>query len=273
MSNERDAQSGAATGGIGGSGSMGSSSGIGGSSGTSGSGAATGSGMGATGATDSGSMRGQLADSARSAAGSAKDAATQQVRSGLDLGKERAASALHGVAESLRRSCDERQDGATRYLMQAGDRVQRTADYLERTDVRDMVSHTEQFARRQPVLFIGAAFTLGLAAARFLKSSQRQGAHGQADAWSGGAPRAPQYDRQQPLSTYQEGTGAGSAASYGGAQGASQYGSGSSYGSGASYGSGSSYGGSSAGGASTGGTGTSSSGGTSPLGDPGRDIR
>ena len=38
--------------------------------------------------------------------------------------------------------------------------------------VRDIVRATERFARREPLLFLGGAFTLGLFAARFLKSSE-----------------------------------------------------------------------------------------------------
>jgi hypothetical protein len=34
-----------------------------------------------------------------------------------------------------------------------------------------MIQEVERFARRQPALFLGGAFTLGLIAARFLKSS------------------------------------------------------------------------------------------------------
>ena len=149
-----------------------------------------------------------VTDRARDVAHDARQMAGEQVRTGLDFGKSRAAEALHGVANSLHQSCQTNQDGATRYIQQAGDRVARAADYLERTDVREMVRHTEAFARRQPLLFLGGALALGLTAARFLKSSQRdyeQRELGYDDAWQGGMQSRSTYDRERPLSGYQTG--------------------------------------------------------------------
>lgn len=149
-----------------------------------------------------------VTDKAREVAHEARQKAGEQVRTGLDLGKSRAAEALHGVAGSLHQSCQTNQDGATRYIKQAGDRVERAADYLERTDVREMVRHTEEFARRQPALFLGGAVALGVMAARFLKSSQRQQQQsdtGYEDTWQG-MQSGQSYDRERPLGGY--GTGA-----------------------------------------------------------------
>ena len=39
--------------------------------------------------------------------------------------------------------------------------------------MRNAVSSTERFARREPLFFLGGAFVVGLLAARFLKSSER----------------------------------------------------------------------------------------------------
>jgi hypothetical protein len=43
--------------------------------------------------------------------------------------------------------------------------------YLEEHDLEDLVYEAEDFARRKPELFVGGAFTLGLLAARFMKST------------------------------------------------------------------------------------------------------
>jgi hypothetical protein len=51
--------------------------------------------------------------------------------------------------------------------------VERLSGYLRSNSVSDMVSGVEEFARRQPAIFIGSACMLGLLAARFLKSSAR----------------------------------------------------------------------------------------------------
>jgi predicted AlkP superfamily pyrophosphatase or phosphodiesterase len=58
-----------------------------------------------------------------------------------------------------------------RYSNQVADRVERASTYLEEHDLDELMVEAEDFARRQPELFIGGAFTLGLLAARFLKSS------------------------------------------------------------------------------------------------------
>ena len=149
-----------------------------------------------------------VADKAREVAHDARQKAGEQVRTGLDLGKTRAAEALHGVANSLHQSCETNQDGATRYIRQAGDQVMRAADYLERTDAREMVRHTEAFARRQPLLFLGGAMALGLAAARFLRSSQRDNEQrelGYEGSWQSGAQGGSSYDRERSLGGYQSG--------------------------------------------------------------------
>ena len=177
---------------------------------------------GATGATPLGASAGAqggmggnagqpgVTDKAREVAQEARQKAGEQVRTGLDLGKGRAAEALHGVANSLHQSIGEadQQDGVTRYIQQAGDQVKRAADYLERTDVRDMVRHTEEFARRQPVLFLGGALALGLTAARFLRSSQRQQQQSQTGydgEWQSERPYMPSYERERPVGGYQAG--------------------------------------------------------------------
>jgi hypothetical protein len=149
-----------------------------------------------------------VTDKAREVAHEARQKAGEQVRTGLDFGKSRAAEALHGVANSLHQSCQTNQDGATRYIQQAGDRVMRAADYLERTDVREMVRHTEDFARRQPLLFLGGALALGVTAARFFRSSQRDNQPrelGYEGTWQGGVQSSPSYDRERPLGGYQTG--------------------------------------------------------------------
>jgi hypothetical protein len=41
---------------------------------------------------------------------------------------------------------------------------------MERTDARQIIGNVEDAARRQPLLFLGGAFALGLVAARVLKA-------------------------------------------------------------------------------------------------------
>jgi ElaB/YqjD/DUF883 family membrane-anchored ribosome-binding protein len=121
--------------------------------------------------------RSSIGDRTRDLTSQAQQKAEEQVRSGVDTGRQRAAGALHGVADSLLNGSGEAAEGASRYIRQAGERVQRAADWLEHADVEELTQRTEEFARRQPVVFIGGAFALGLIAARVLKGSRR-GAHG-----------------------------------------------------------------------------------------------
>ena len=169
-------------------------------------GAGSAGGQGAAGFGQDAGQQG-VTDKAKEVAHEARQKAGEQVRTGLDFGKSRAAQALHGVAGSLQQNCETNEDGATRYIRQASDRVQRAADYLERTDVREMVRHTEGFARRQPALFLGGAMALGLIAARFLRSSQRENQQpdtGYEGSWQG-MQRGPTYGRERPLSGDQTG--------------------------------------------------------------------
>lgn len=114
-----------------------------------------------------------LGERTRRVTSQAQQKAGEQVRSGIDSGRRQAAGALHGVAESLLHGSGEQADGAARYIQQAGEQVRRAADWLETADVEELTHRTEEFARRQPAVFIGGAFALGLIAARFIKSSSR----------------------------------------------------------------------------------------------------
>lgn len=116
-----------------------------------------------------------LADEARSQAIEITDEVKTQAKSALGNRKDMAARELNGVAAAMRQAgqaLDEEDKGTfAEYSYRVADQVERASTYLERTDVGELVSDTEDFARRQPELYIGGAFTLGLLAARFLKSS------------------------------------------------------------------------------------------------------
>ena len=57
------------------------------------------------------------------------------------------------------------------YVDQAAEQIDRFAGYLEHKQPDELLGDAESFARRQPVLFLGGAFALGVLAARFLKST------------------------------------------------------------------------------------------------------
>jgi hypothetical protein len=122
-------------------------------------------------------------DAARRAISTVANEAGSKVVSGLDTQKSKAAEGLGSVAQALRQTSDDlrRKDEGPihQYVASAADQVERFSGYLRSKNVNEMVSEVEDFARRQPALFLGSAFLLGLLGARFLKSSgQSSGGYG-----------------------------------------------------------------------------------------------
>ena len=94
----------------------------------------------------------------------------------------RAASLLDGVAQSLHdtsSSMREQQPQIASVADQAAGRVEDFSSYLRDHDMNDVVRDAESYARREPLVFLGAAFAVGFIAARFLKaSSPKRGSSG-----------------------------------------------------------------------------------------------
>jgi hypothetical protein len=158
----------------------------------------------------------QTKQKAQELASQVQQKATQRVESGLTRGKIQAAETLNTVAQSLVTSGQQlrerNQEGISRFVDRTADRVQRVSNYLQNTDVSEMVDRTEEFARRRPALFLGGAFALGLLGARFLKSSRRQQEAGggqwagtrEAGGGSGGARSGQGYSRGRTAAVDQE---------------------------------------------------------------------
>ena len=75
------------------------------------------------------------------------------------------------------------------YTQGVADKIEQLASALRGRDLPQLARDVEQLARRQPALFIGGAFSVGLIAARFMKSSANRGAE-----QSGGSQSA--FDHQ-----------------------------------------------------------------------------
>jgi len=130
-----------------------------------------------------GSVTDQVKDTAKhtleqgqQAAGQAIDKAKDTVKSQLSTQKEKAVSTLGNFTDALHQTGDQlRQSGQGvfgGYADSLGDQIDRAVSYLRENDIDDLTAQVESFARRQPALFIGGAFVVGVALARFLKSSQ-----------------------------------------------------------------------------------------------------
>jgi len=94
----------------------------------------------------------------------------------LGAQKDRATDTVSSVTQAVRQSTQQLRDNqhetVAQYVDRAVDQVERFADQLKHKDVNELVRDAQQFARRNPAVFVGAAFGVGVIAARFLKSSR-----------------------------------------------------------------------------------------------------
>jgi HRD ubiquitin ligase complex, ER membrane component len=125
----------------------------------------------------------RMTDEATQAGRDSVGSAQGRIRSLLEQQGHRAADQLGSVANALHKAAEqlneENNGTAARYADQAADRVEQVADMLRHSSVDDMVGQVERFARRQPEVFVGAAFAVGFLFARFIKSSGDRRFHGQ----------------------------------------------------------------------------------------------
>jgi hypothetical protein len=117
-----------------------------------------------------------LAEAGRQVGETATDAAQRATNLGIqraDQGRERAAEGLNQLAGTIRRvssDLETDQPAIANVASAAADQTERIARYLRQTDARQLIDTVEDLARRQPLLFLGGAFLLGVAAARLLKA-------------------------------------------------------------------------------------------------------
>lgn len=123
---------------------------------------------------------GQVVDQAQSTAGQVTQQAKQQATSQLESQKGRAVDSLVTVAQALRQTgqhLHQQDQGAVGgYVEQAAERVETLTNYLRGRDVPQLIAETQDFARRQPGLFLTGAVVLGFIGARFLMSSGQRAA-------------------------------------------------------------------------------------------------
>ena len=89
-----------------------------------------------------------------------------------DQAREMAADGIGQLADTVRRvSSETQQPMIADVASTAADQAERLAGFLRETDAREIVANVQDVARRQPLLFVGGAFVLGLAASRFIKAA------------------------------------------------------------------------------------------------------
>jgi hypothetical protein len=121
-----------------------------------------------------------LVDQAKETAGKAYEAVTDKAATKLDEQKSSISGGLTTVADSVRQVSNNLESSKTdsglaetaaKYTGTAAQKIEDVAGYFENRNVREMARDLEGFARRNPALFLGAAFGLGVLVARFLKST------------------------------------------------------------------------------------------------------
>lgn len=128
---------------------------------------------------------GQMVEQAQQKAGQLIDQTRTQVKGQLNTQIDKVAGGLGGVAEALRETGDHMEQKELGYVgdyaKTAAAWVDGCSAYFRERDVDQMIDEVEGLARREPALFLGAAFAAGFMAVRFLKSSGATAAMGTGD--------------------------------------------------------------------------------------------
>ncbi len=107
----------------------------------------------------------------------AKKAAAQvgeQAKTTVDSRMSDVAHELGSVAEAVRQTSYEiggESQTVSRYGERLAEQLDGISTYMNEKGVEDVLTDLQGFARRQPVVFLGGAFMLGIVAGRFFRSS------------------------------------------------------------------------------------------------------
>ena len=139
----------------------------------------------------------ELADSAKAQAGSMAEKGKSLAYDKADEFKGQASSEIERTADHVRAAG--REFGEDSYAAQAADYLASSlsdaAGAIRSRDMDDVLSELNNFARRNPAVFLGGAALLGFAAARMFKASER-GRYGGSRSWDESDPYARDpYDR------------------------------------------------------------------------------
>jgi hypothetical protein len=120
-----------------------------------------------------------LLTEAKQTVGHMAEGAKEQVAARVETGKEHVADRIGSVAGALRAAGEPLADmGPLPDLAGvAADKIESIAEYVQSRTIGDLLQEATAFARREPAIFLGSAFGLGVLAGRFLKSSPRREIH------------------------------------------------------------------------------------------------
>ncbi len=128
-------------------------------------------------ADDVNSAAADLKDSATSAVHDAMDTASEQVRSRAEGARTAAADEVQGIAHALRKAADDLREGSPqeRTFSQIAHGLADASEAMRDKDMGEMVGDLADFARRNPLVFLGGAALVGFAATRFAKATSDGG--------------------------------------------------------------------------------------------------
>lgn len=114
-----------------------------------------------------------LAQDAKETAGNAVQSATKAAATQASAAKASVADEMSGVASALRTAAEEMRSGSPqeRTFGQIAEGLADASDALRDKDLSTMVNDVSQFARKNPLVFLGGAALIGFAATRFAKAS------------------------------------------------------------------------------------------------------
>ena len=157
-----------------------------------------------------GREQGSTMQQAKSEAGRLTQAARGRTLSYIEERKSLLADNVGGMADAARNAAQQFDEHGNAmmadYIHRAADGLERFSDAVRNRDVSSLMGEAEDFARRQPAVFIGGGVAVGFLLARFLKSSserreaERHGYEGDYDFASGASS-----ERSVPRRGYQEG--------------------------------------------------------------------
>lgn len=113
------------------------------------------------------------ADKIKSTAKGAAGTVASEAAGYADQAKESAAGEVKNVAAALRTAADEMRSGSPqeRTFSQIADGLADASDAVRDKDLGEMVGSLNEFAKRNPAVFLGGAALIGFAATRFAKAS------------------------------------------------------------------------------------------------------
>ncbi|HXV24299.1 MAG TPA: hypothetical protein VED46_08565 [Alphaproteobacteria bacterium] len=119
--------------------------------------------------------RSSAVEQAKSEAGRLTQAARERTLSYLEERKSLLAEDMAGVANAARGAAERFDEHGNPlmadYVLHAADGIERFSQAIGNRDLSALMAEAEEFARRQPAVFIGAGVAVGFLLARLLKSS------------------------------------------------------------------------------------------------------